>query len=102
MIKVGVVGCGQWGKNLVRNFHELGALRHICDGDENKLIQLSQSYPDVKQSSRFEDLLSSEVDAIVIAANAEHHAWMAEGALLAGKDVFVEKPLALRYRDGEN
>ncbi len=102
MKTVGVVGCGHWGKNLVRNFHELGALTHVCDSAADKLAQIAQLYPDVKRCSQFEELLASDVSAVVIAANAEHHAWMAEAALLAGKDVFVEKPLALRYRDGEN
>jgi UDP-2-acetamido-3-amino-2,3-dideoxy-glucuronate N-acetyltransferase len=101
MVRIGVVGCGHWGKNLVRNFHELGVLHSVCDADADKLAEISKQYPQVRQYKNFEDVLSSEVDAVVIATNAEYHARMAEAALRANKDVFVEKPLALRYRDGE-
>ena len=100
--RVAVVGCGQWGKNLVRNFHLLGALSHVCDADKNRLQALQQQYPDVELVDDFERLLTVDgLDAVVIASPAEQHAWMAKAALLAGKDVFVEKPLALRYQDGE-
>lgn len=99
---VAVVGCGHWGKNLVRNFHELGALTHIYDSDPATLEAVHRQYPEVELCHDYEGLLKlGEVDAVVLATPAAQHAWMAESALLAGKDVFVEKPLALRYRDGE-
>lgn len=100
---IAVVGCGQWGKNLVRNFHTLGVLTHLCDIDRSKLQSVQQSYPDVTVCSDYDQLLTlDEIDAVVIASPAEQHVWMTKAALLTGKDVFVEKPLALRYRDGEH
>jgi UDP-2-acetamido-3-amino-2,3-dideoxy-glucuronate N-acetyltransferase len=101
MKTLAVVGCGNWGKNLVRNFAALGMLTHVCDSDERTLSAILASYPNVRGLANYDELLSTDVDAIVIASNAEHHSSMAEKALRAGKDVFVEKPLALRYRDGE-
>jgi UDP-2-acetamido-3-amino-2,3-dideoxy-glucuronate N-acetyltransferase len=99
--KVGVVGCGYWGKNLVRNFWELGSLAAICDSDASQLEELRRLYA-VTATSRFEELLAMpEVQGVVIAAPAAQHYSLARQALLAGKDVFVEKPLALRVEDGE-
>jgi UDP-2-acetamido-3-amino-2,3-dideoxy-glucuronate N-acetyltransferase len=99
---IGVVGCGYWGKNLVRNFYQLGALHAICDVEQSRMNQLQASYP-VATTRRFEDLLAMpEVRAIAIAAPAAQHFELGKRALLAGKDVFVEKPLALRVEEGEH
>jgi UDP-2-acetamido-3-amino-2,3-dideoxy-glucuronate N-acetyltransferase len=99
--KVGVVGCGYWGKNLVRVFSELGALAAVCDADASRLSDMRLSY-DVPVTDRFEEMLAMPgVDAVVIAAPAAQHFVLAKKALLAGKDVFVEKPLALRVEDGQ-
>lgn len=99
---VAIVGCGQWGQNLVRNFQALGVLTHVCDVDLGRLESLRHSYPELAVCNDYQQLLKSdEIDAVIIASPAEQHARMAEAALLADKDVFVEKPLALRYRDGE-
>jgi len=102
MKRIAVMGCGQWGKNLVRNFHELGVLTHAYDPDAGRLQAVHERYPEVVVDKNYRQLLSADdVDGVVIAAPAEQHAAMAEAALLSGKDVFVEKPLALRYSDGE-
>lgn len=99
--RVGVVGCGYWGKNLVRNFHELSALQVVCDVDESRLRDISEKYK-VTPARRVEDLLQMpDVEAVVVAAPAAQHFKLAKSALLAGKDVFVEKPLALRVEEGE-
>jgi UDP-2-acetamido-3-amino-2,3-dideoxy-glucuronate N-acetyltransferase len=99
--KVGVVGCGYWGKNLVRNFSELASLAAICDSDGPRREDLSRTYH-VPSTAQFEELLAlPEVEGVVIAAPAAHHFELTKQALLAGKDVFVEKPLALRVKDGE-
>jgi hypothetical protein len=98
---VAVVGCGYWGKNLVRNFSELGALAWICDQDEVVLRAQAGLYPAVRATGSLDDVLTApEVKAVVIASPAALHFEHALAALEAGKDVFVEKPLALRYRDG--
>jgi UDP-2-acetamido-3-amino-2,3-dideoxy-glucuronate N-acetyltransferase len=97
---VAVVGCGQWGKNLVRKFHALGALRWLCDSDAFVLDQQARLAPGVRTTTRFDEVLASDVQAIVLATPAALHYVGARAALRAGKDVFVEKPLALRYDEG--
>jgi UDP-2-acetamido-3-amino-2,3-dideoxy-glucuronate N-acetyltransferase len=98
---VAVVGCGQWGKNLVRNFGELGALRLVCDADPQALEAVRERFPAVALTDAFADVLKHDaVAAVVVAAPAGAHYALAKDALLAGKDVFVEKPLALRVTEG--
>ena len=99
---VAVIGAGYWGKNLVRNFHQLGVLRTVCDADEKIRQQLVKDYPSVriidKEKEIFED---KTINAVVVAAPAAAHYKFAIAALKAGKHVFVEKPLSLTYGDGE-
>ena len=101
-INVAVAGCGYWGKNLVRNFSALGALHTLCDDDAERLEAMRETYPHVKHARRqYEEVLADpEVDAVVLATPAATHYTMAKSALSAGKDVFVEKPLALRVEEG--
>ena len=102
MANIAVAGCGHWGKNLARNFCDLGGLTHVCDTDPIKLQEMQRLYPGVTACADYQQLLAvDEIDAVVLATPAGQHASMAESAMLAGKDVFVEKPLALSYRDGE-
>jgi len=98
---IAVVGCGYWGKNLVRNFAQLGSLSWICDQDEAALKKHAEMYPNVRTGMRFDEVLTSpEVKAIVLATPASAHYSQAKTALQNGKDVFVEKPIALRYEHG--
>lgn len=98
---IAVVGCGYWGKNLVRNFHALGVLHAICDASKQKLDELSAEYKDVKSMRNFDDVIADEnIKAVVIASPAVTHYDLAKRAILAGKDVFVEKPLALKADEG--
>jgi len=100
MSNVVVVGTGYWGKNLVRNFSELEALYGVCDTDLSTLERMKSSYPGIKLFSSFTEALSNnEVDAVVIAAPAELHYQLAKEALMAGKDVFCEKPLSLQTEE---
>lgn len=95
-LRIAVAGCGYWGQNLVRNFHALGALHALCDNSEASLARFKNDYPDCHFVTSFSDLLNNAaIDAVVIATPAEEHARMVREALMAGKDVFVEKPLAL-------
>jgi UDP-2-acetamido-3-amino-2,3-dideoxy-glucuronate N-acetyltransferase len=97
---VAVVGCGNWGKNLVRNFAQLGALRMVCDADPARLAALKEQYPDVIGTRSLEEALGdTQVRAVVLATPAATHADVARRALAAGKDIFVEKPLALTVED---
>ncbi len=99
---VAVVGAGYWGKNLVRNFYELGALHTICDADKDLADKYESQFSGVKYTDSFDDLLSdSSIEALVIATPAEYHYQMAKKALLHKKHVFVEKPLALQLEQGE-
>ena len=98
---VAVVGSGYWGKNLVRNFHELGALNLICDKNEVLLDQFKEQYPDMETCLALSDVLRREqIQGVVIATPAETHFTLVREALLAGKHVLVEKPLALTEEDG--
>ena len=100
--QVAVVGAGYWGKNLVRNFHALQALGAICDSDAERLAAFKEQYPAVRVVSAYSDVLTdSSIAAVAIATPAESHAAAVREALLAGKDVFVEKPLCLSVEDGE-
>jgi len=100
-VPVGVVGCGYWGRNLVRNFYQLGALAAVCDVEPRNLEEMRRTYS-VFATSRYEELLSlPELQAVVLATPAASHYDLAKKAMLRGKDVFVEKPLALRVEEGE-
>ena len=99
---VAVVGTGHWGKNLVRHFHELGVLRAVCDLDPERLREVERRYPGCRVVDAYSGLLADRaVEAVAIATPAESHAELTKEALLAGKDVFVEKPLCLSLRAGE-
>jgi UDP-2-acetamido-3-amino-2,3-dideoxy-glucuronate N-acetyltransferase len=101
MIRVACVGAGAWGANLVRNFGTMGALQAICDEDPNALKRAARHFPDVPMVASYEQLLGDPtIAAVVLATPAKTHAAMAKRALLAGKDVFVEKPLALVLTEG--
>ncbi|MBW2570165.1 MAG: Gfo/Idh/MocA family oxidoreductase [Deltaproteobacteria bacterium] len=98
---IAVIGSGYWGKNLVRNFHQLGVLKLICDKDENIVKQFKKQYTDVETCLDLEEVLCHEsIKAVVVATPAETHFAVAHKALLAGKHVFVEKPLALTEAEG--
>jgi UDP-2-acetamido-3-amino-2,3-dideoxy-glucuronate N-acetyltransferase len=98
---VGVVGCGYWGKNLIRNFHELGSLRAVCDVDPERARSLAAKH-NVDSCTSFGELVArKDTQALVIAAPAAEHFALAKEAMLADKDVFVEKPLALSVEEGE-
>jgi UDP-2-acetamido-3-amino-2,3-dideoxy-glucuronate N-acetyltransferase len=98
--RVAVIGTGSWGKELVRTFAELGSLRAVCDSDAARLAV--QPNGTVKHYGRVEDCLGdAQISAVAIATPAASHLEMVRSALQAGKDVFVEKPLALTVRDGQ-
>ena len=99
---IAVAGCGYWGKNLVRNFAELGALHTICDSSPEALSQFETLYPDIGRETSFDRVLANkEIRGVVISSPAALHYSMAKKALLTGKDVFVEKPLSLTVKEGE-
>lgn len=96
-INVGVVGCGYWGPNLIRNFSSLPDCRlvAICDLDIQRLNHLKMLYPQVEVYTAFQEFLSRpDLDAVAVATSATTHFMMAKETLLAGKHVFIEKPMA--------
>jgi len=98
--KVAVIGCGYWGKNLVRNFYNLGALAMVCDMTHTGRSTAKELAPQAEVVSSLEAALQAPVAGLVIATPAETHYDLVKQALEAGKDVFVEKPLALTYEQG--
>jgi len=95
--KIGVVGCGYWGPNLIRNFRSLPecSMKVMCDLSEDRLKHLRSLYPEVEGDTDFEHLLNgAHLDAIVVATSVKLHFPMAKASLLAGKHTLIEKPLA--------
>jgi len=99
-VQVAAIGCGYWGKNLVRNFAELGALAAICDPNRPAAAALAERYraPVATVDAVLRD---DEIAGVAIAAPAALHADLARRAIEAGKHVFVEKPLALTVAEAE-
>jgi len=96
-ISLGVVGCGYWGPNLVRNFRSLSNchVKAMCDLNEVRLAHLRSIYSDVEGFTEYKHLLNGiDLDAIVVAAPVNHHFPLAKAALEAGKHVLIEKPMA--------
>lgn len=101
MQNIAVIGCGYWGKNLVRNFHELGCLKLVCDSVDENLERAKSIAPGVKTTHSLESVLSdSEIDGVALATPAPLHKDMAIQAMKNGKDVLVEKPMALSVAEG--
>ena len=105
MSNIAVVGSGYWGKNLVRNFNDLGALIAICDKERSVLDNFKEKYEGISTTENLDSLLDEsvfQIDAVAIATPAATHYNLAKKCLLAGKHVFVEKPLALTGEDGQD
>ena len=98
---IAVVGCGYWGKNLVRNFHQLGALRAVCDATEAGRAKARELAPGVLLCNTVEEMLALPgIAGVALATPAVTHLPLALQCLAAGKDVFVEKPMALKSGEG--
>lgn len=94
---IALAGCGSWGKNLARNLHGIGVLNTVCDADPKVLDWAKKTYG-VRISVSYSDLISDpEIKGVVIATPTHTHYALARLALLAGKNVYVEKPLARGY-----
>lgn len=97
-----LIGGGNWGKNLARNFHSLNALHTICDTKETTLNSYLSLYPDIALTTDYKVALENPIiTQVAIATPAVHHFSIAKQALIAGKDVFVEKPLCLDAAEAE-
>ena len=98
--RIALIGAGRWGRNLARNLDGLGALSAIVDHHVGSLEALKEQYPQVTTTSVLEEVLA-DVDGVMIATSAVTHYEVAKTALLAGKDVYVEKPITLDQGEGE-
>lgn len=97
-VNVALIGCGYWGPNLARNFHQLKTARLValCDADEVRARALAELYPTVCAVAQVDDLLRDpQIGAVAIATPARTHYDLARRALQSGKHVLVEKPLAM-------
>ncbi|MDJ0696062.1 Gfo/Idh/MocA family oxidoreductase [Mastigocoleus sp. MO_188.B34] len=101
MSQVVVVGAGNWGKNLVRNFHTLGALAGVAETNPKLRTKVEADYPGLVTYSDYQQVLESDISAIVLATPAPTHYKFAIAALEAGKDVFVEKPITLKTAEAK-
>jgi len=99
---IALVGCGYWGRNLARNLHQMGCLVAVCDDNPKALEHVKASYQGVRTGRRLDAVLDDpRVSAVAIAAPAVQHHALARKCLLAGKDLFVEKPLSLHVDEAE-
>ena len=97
---IAVVGCGHWGKNLVRNFFELDALYAVCDPNEEIAKRYADQYS-ARNESFSEVIKNNNIEGVVLAVPAPLHASMATAAMNSGKHVFVEKPLAMNQAEAD-
>ncbi|OLP16488.1 oxidoreductase [Leptolyngbya sp. 'hensonii'] len=102
MSQVIVVGAGNWGRNLVKNFHQLGALAGVAEANPELRAAVETTYPGIPTYQTYDDALEAEDGPIVLATPAPLHYAMALSALKAGRDVFVEKPMTLRAEESRH
>lgn len=104
MIRLGIIGFGYWGPNLLRNFllTQECQVRVVCDIDLKRLKNVHKLYPNIKITNDFSAILhDSAIDAVVIATPPSSHFILAHDAIKAGKDVLVEKPMTTISEDAE-
>jgi predicted dehydrogenase len=102
MTKIGLIGCGYWGPNLLRNLNSFDDVTvvAVADRSEERRAFVQKNYPHIKVLEEGADIINNpDIDAVLIATPAATHAEVARVALEANKDVFVEKPLALTTED---
>lgn len=105
MVTIGVIGCGYWGPNLVRNFNQLSGseVKTCADLNSDRLERMKSLYPSIEITRDFRDILKdSEVDAVVIATPVSTHFDLAQESLRAGKHVFIEKPITRTVEEAKS
>jgi UDP-2-acetamido-3-amino-2,3-dideoxy-glucuronate N-acetyltransferase len=99
---IGLIGLGYWGKNILRNLYELGVLHTASDADCGIISERKEQFHSIKCTTSFEEIVQGpDINAVAIATPAETHYRFVKQSLLSGKDVYVEKPLALTVKEGE-
>lgn len=93
--RIAVIGCGVWGRNIVRNFYNLNVLDTVCDIDEENLKKVTQEYSGVKVTKDFNDIITNpEITGVAVVTPSHMHYKLVKAMLLAGKHVYVEKPIS--------
>ena len=93
--KIAVIGCGLWGRNIVRNFYNLNVLEMVCDLDEDNISKVKEMYPNIKITRDFHDIINnSEITSVAVVTPSHTHYKMVKAMLEAGKNVYVEKPIS--------
>lgn len=101
--KIAVIGCGVWGRNIVRNFYNLGVLEIVCDIDEENLKKVTEQYPGVKVTRDFHEIINNpEITAVAVVTPSHTHYKMVHAMLDAGKNVYVEKPISTVAQEAED
>ncbi len=100
-LKLGLIGGGYWGKNLIREFNKIGFLDTICEINPLLIAQYKNDYPYLNITNNYTDMLN-KVDAVCVSLPAEMHYKFAREALLMNKDVYVEKPITLNVDEAED
>jgi predicted dehydrogenase len=103
-IKIGIIGCGYWGPNLIRNFYKIKECKVIyaCDLSRERLSKIKEMYPQIKITQNYLDMLEvEEIDAVVVATPPITHYKIAKDALLYGKHLLVEKPFVTSLEKAE-
>ncbi len=103
MKKLGIIGCGYWGPNLLRNFNGLSTceVKIVCDLEDDRLNYVKENYPSINRTKDINDVFNSDIDAVVIATPARTHFALAKKFLEKGIHIFVEKPLAMSVKESE-
>lgn len=93
--KIAVIGCGVWGRNIVRNFYNLNVLDTVCDIDDENLKKVTEQYPGVKVTKDFNEIINNpEITGVIVVTPSHTHFKMVKAMLEAGKNVYVEKPIS--------
>ena len=100
--KVAVIGCGLWGRNIVRNFYNLEVLDTVCDLDTENLKKIKEQYPDVHTTSDFDEILNNdEMTAVAVVTPSHTHFKLVKQVLETGRHVYVEKPISTSAKEAE-
>ncbi len=93
--RIAVIGCGMWGRNIVRNFYNLNVLDTVCDIDDENLKKVTEQYPGVKTTKDFNEVLNNKnITSVAVVTPSHTHFKLVKAMLEAGKNVYVEKPIS--------
>ena len=103
LVRLAIIGIGYWGPNLVRNFSRIpeASIEYLCDINTSSIESVAYLVPQAKKTGCIEEVLESDIDAVVVASPAVTHYEIALKALSSRKHVFVEKPIALKVSEAE-